>query len=94
MNEKAYARRIGIFQADWPLQSQTANCAFMLARAGYEVDLFLSNVMKYYDIGSSTDVQENSHVHLYTFGAEDQSLYSPFATYGNKTFAKKIGQIE
>ena len=35
--------RIAIFQADWPMQSQTANCSIMLAEAGYDVELYLCN---------------------------------------------------
>jgi len=34
-------KRVAIFQAEWPIQVHTVNCAIMLAEAGYGVELFL-----------------------------------------------------
>lgn len=93
MNHPAEKRRIGIFQADWPLQSQTANCAFMLARAGYEVDLFLNNVPQYFDIQSSPEFQENPNIHLHIYGNREDDLHFPFPLRSNKIFLKKLNTL-
>lgn len=89
MNSQTDGYRIGIFQADWPLQSQTANCAFMLARAGYEVDLFLDHVPQYFDIRSTPAFHENSLIRLHLFGNAEDDRHFPFPRPSNKTIAEK-----
>jgi len=90
MHNPEIRHRICIFQADWPLQSQTANCAFVLARAGYEVDLFLDNVpQEYFDIQSSPEFQAHSHIHLHIFGGHERKIHYPFLMRFNNRFATK-----
>jgi glycosyltransferase involved in cell wall biosynthesis len=43
-------RRVAIFQAEWPVQSQVANAVIMLAEAGYQVELFLFNTWTYVEL--------------------------------------------
>lgn len=90
MNHPSEKRRIGIFQSNWPLQSQTANCAFMLARAGYEVDLFLHNVPQYFDIQSSPEFQTNPNINFHICGNREDDLHFPFPLHSNKIFQKKL----
>lgn len=62
--------RIGILQAEWPVQSQTFNCVFMLAQAGYLVELFLYEVPVLYELdrlGSMPNVQ------VHTFSKSDKA---------------------
>ncbi len=50
MTSKALSdQRIAIFQAEWPFQVHTANCAYGLAKAGYSVDIFLYETRPVYD---------------------------------------------
>lgn len=57
-------KRIAIFQAEWPLQSHTVNCAILFAEAGYEVDLFLFKTSGYVGLDVLRQV---SNVNLYDF---------------------------
>lgn len=90
MIEQSGRQRIAIFQSDWPLQSQTANCAIMLARAGFEVDLFLHNVPQYFNIQSSPEYQENFRIHFHVFGNPAQDLDCSFPQQSRRSFVEKI----
>lgn len=66
------AKRIAIFQHEWPIQSQTANCAIVLREAGYEVDLFLYRNKSYINLSS---LQHQHNVNVYYF-ADQRNLAS------------------
>jgi len=70
--EKVQAR-IGIFQARWPLQSQTVNCASLLAQAGYAVDLFLYETAIYCDLES---ILKNPDCRIHFFSRCDEAWRS------------------
>jgi glycosyltransferase involved in cell wall biosynthesis len=55
-------KRIAIFQADWPIQTQTVNCAILFARRGYEVDLFLHRTVNYVELELLT---QYASIHIY-----------------------------
>lgn len=55
--------RIAIFQADWPLQTHTVNLVASLARAGYEVELFLYRTILFCEL-DSTQTMPGVVVHL------------------------------
>jgi glycosyltransferase involved in cell wall biosynthesis len=63
------SRRIGIFQAQWPLQSQTANCAAAFSQAGYEVDLFLYRADAYVELEPLRSLSR-THLHLFEVEAD------------------------
>lgn len=81
---------VGIFQAGWPLQSQTANCALMLARAGYEVDLFLQDVPIYYDLLSSPENHPGYRIHFHRFGSTVPQQHLPLYLQRDKNPMEKI----
>jgi glycosyltransferase involved in cell wall biosynthesis len=58
-------RRVGIFQAEWPVQSQTFNCALLLGQTGYFVDLFLFETPIYYEL-DRLDTIPNIQVHRFS----------------------------
>ncbi len=62
--------RVGIFQAEWPVQSQTFNCALVLGQAGYPVDLFLFDTPIYHEL-DRLDAIPNIQVH--TFSRSDNA---------------------
>jgi len=57
--------RIAIFQANWPLQSQTLNCIHMLANADFHVDCFFCNTTSYIDLNM---VAKQPQVRINDFG--------------------------
>jgi glycosyltransferase involved in cell wall biosynthesis len=57
--------RVGIFQAEWPVQSQTFNCALMLGQAGFPVDLFLFDAPIYHEL-DRLDAIPNIQVHAFS----------------------------
>lgn len=75
------ARRVAVFQADWPVQSQTVNAVAALAQAGYEVELFLFKAHTYVDLG---ELQQWPGVEVYDLTAADLSHPSttPAETHG------------
>ena len=70
--------RIGILQAEWPLQSQTFNCVWMLTEAGYQVDLFLYETPVYYDLDR---LGTSSNLLVHTFPKSDRA-----ASYARRTW--------
>jgi glycosyltransferase involved in cell wall biosynthesis len=48
--DRQAAKLIAIFLADWPVQSQVANCALMLVEAGYRVEIFLAQTRSYVNL--------------------------------------------
>jgi glycosyltransferase involved in cell wall biosynthesis len=48
--DRQAAKLIAIFLADWPVQSQLANCALMLVEAGYRVEIFLAQTWSYVNL--------------------------------------------
>lgn len=49
MRDKELKVRVGIFQANWPMQPLTINAVKELVRNGYDVDVFLYNVSEKFD---------------------------------------------
>ena len=60
-------KRVGIFQAEYPVISQTANCAITLAEAGYGVDLFIFNAWNTWIFVEREKLEECEAVHIYEF---------------------------
>ncbi len=90
MDDRRIKGRIGIFQADWPLQSQTANCASLLAYAGYEVDMFFHRVPQYVDILSLPAFQETSRIHLHILGHQAYDNPPSFPRQRNQKIVPKL----
>jgi glycosyltransferase involved in cell wall biosynthesis len=65
--KKRNDRRIAIFQVEYPVTFQTANCAIMLAEAGYDVDLFCFNISKEDRFVEFEKLTEWSRVRIYDF---------------------------
>lgn len=63
-------RRIALFQAYWKLHSSTVFSAIVLAREGYEVDVYLYEVD---EIGSSSVLDETDGVNVYRFESSERS---------------------
>lgn len=70
------SKRVAIFQAEWPLQSQTVNCAIMLAEAGYMVDLFLYETLVYYELNQLSK-SPKVQVHIFSRSDKDEGNASP-----------------
>lgn len=71
--------RIAIFQADWPLQSQTANCSIMLAEAGYDVELYLSNAWKTWTLVEGESITRGTKVQIHDL-TPTRSLYKSISS--------------
>lgn len=61
-------RRVGIFQAEYQLHSQTVNCSLCLAKAGYSVDVFLYKTLEIHELDQ---LKQTPNVQLYSLGKVD-----------------------
>jgi len=74
---------IGIFQAEWPLQSQTISCAQMLANAGFQVELFLYDTQ---DLAGLAFLADMPKICVHNFAGQK------VPSSGGKKFIKKLPQ--
>lgn len=61
-------QRVGVFQAEWPLQSHAIYTAIALAQANYSVDLFLYKTVALYDL---EEVDRFPNIQIYLFSDLD-----------------------
>ncbi|MEA5573954.1 hypothetical protein [Calothrix sp. UHCC 0171] len=55
---------VGIFQAEWPLQCHTLNSAIVLAKSGFNIDLFLYDT---HIIDDFETLYQSSNINIYIF---------------------------
>jgi glycosyltransferase involved in cell wall biosynthesis len=72
---------IGIFQAEWPLQSQTVLCVQMLVNAGFRVELFLYDTR---DLAGLDSLNKIPEIRVHNFTREE------FPAAGQKKFIYKL----
>ena len=77
-------KQVGIFQANWPLQTQTFNAALVLAESGYGVDLFLYETVLLVNLDI---LIQNTNIHLHNYSENDLGedstwFYSKLQTIG------------
>lgn len=61
-------QRIAIFQANWPLQVHTFNCAITLAKANFQVDIFLYKTFHSFDIVDLRELDQYNNIKVYNIG--------------------------
>jgi glycosyltransferase involved in cell wall biosynthesis len=64
-------RRVALFQANWFVQSQTANSVLTLADAGYEVDLFLCYRPRPQEYINFDELKKRPNVQIYQLWTPD-----------------------
>ena len=64
--------RIGVFQAEWPLQSHTVNFAIGLADAGFTVDVFLYKTPEIFDLSY---LYKTPNVRVYVLPQNDEEHF-------------------
>lgn len=72
-------KRVAIFQAEWPVQSQTINLATTLAEAGYKVELYLFKAWEYVEL---SNLWNHKNVHVYSIETEENGCTHSAHTKG------------
>ncbi len=80
-NKENTEQAIGIFQAEWPLQSQTVLCVQMLVNAGFRVELFLYDTR---DLAGLDSLNKIPEIRVHNFTREE------FPAAGQKKFIYKL----